>query len=438
MEKNKEARLKALKQEIFTLVSAILLLTGTAREEKDAREEKEYRLAMLLLELATLRINQWQQATQIPLNLLAVPQLLDSMSPTVSVKLQQLDFQIYYEIQKLLSLMNAEMACVQIEYDIAQLILARHLLLQHQPELDRSAPGTTKVTPQKSVKQYDCVDNIEIRESADTFPKETSDASSQPSLPQPPPPLQPQPQPQPQPQTPSHAFRGLKIVEVSMPQVITPDVPKEAEASLKEAETLLKRKREPPLKATVPRANPKSQCRKPCANCGDGAKSNGFFFSIDKTGFNPTSNKCLIFCNSCVVDATGNNRKAKRICNFTRTDGSEITIQFYAHDHAAIVCNKGKSMCDFGAFSTKEVAGESELFFTREGGEPRQVTSNGGRPFRTGYTRQVPVFQETPTLRLSQSRTVQSSVSTVSRMDTPNTDTDGSDTETDENADEPV
>jgi len=197
--------------------------------------------------------------------------------------------------------------------------------------------------------------------------------------------------------------------------------------------TLHKRKREPPLKATVPRANPKSQCRKPCANCGDGAKSNGFFFSIDKTGFNPTSKKCLIFCNSCVVNATGNNKRAKRICNFTRTDGSEITIQFYAHNHSAIICDKGESMCDFGAFSTKEVAGESELFFTRKGGEPRQVTSNGGNPFRTGYTRQVPVFQKTPTLRLSQSHAVQPDVSTVSKMDTES-DTNGSDTDTDDNA----
>jgi hypothetical protein len=232
---------------------------------------------------------------------------------------------------------------------------------------------------------------------------------------------------------------GIKIVSsheqmsTSAPTISlkrTRDPPRESKTTA--------RKRAPPReseKTTEQKTNPKSRREKPCANCGKAAGL-GVYLSLDKTGFvdGPDSDMSLIFCKSCADIATKHEKGVNRVCNIARTDGKKSTFHFCGHDHKASVLDTNEGRPYFGAFSTKEVAGKRELFFTREGGEPRQVTSNGGKPFSTGYTRQVHVFQKTPTLRLSQSHAVQSSVSTVSRMDTPNTDTGGSDTETDDNA----
>jgi len=179
----------------------------------------------------------------------------------------------------------------------------------------------------------------------------------------------------------------------------------------------------------VRKTNPKSKCKKPCANCGKeaGLAGVGVFFSLNKTGFinDPDSDMSLIFCNPCADIATENEKGKKRVCNITRTGGEESTFHFCGHNHKAYVLDKDVGPPYFGGFSEKEVDGEVELFFAQHGEEPHQVTLKG-IPFRKSYTRHIE--RKTPTACESHSHAVQPDVSTVSKMDT---DTNGSDTETD-------
>ena len=193
-----------------------------------------------------------------------------------------------------------------------------------------------------------------------------------------------------------------------------------------------KRKRDPPReskKTTARKTNPESKRKKPCANCGEAAGS-GVYLSLNKTGFvdDPDSDMSLIFCKSCVNIATEHKKGVKRVCNIARTDGEESTFHFCGHHHKAFVLDTDAGPPYFGGFSKEEVDGEVELFFAQYGKEPRQVTSKG-IPFRKGYTRHIE--RKTPTACESRSHAVQPDVSTVSKMDTRDTDTNGSDTDTD-------
>jgi hypothetical protein len=394
---------------ISELVSVIL-----TPENEVSLAEKESDLVVLLLKFVRLEIeklSQQEHAVQPPQE---VSTLLEGLSQQEHVMQQQLMWKKCVYLNTVLNQMKANDVSVQTVHALADLILECR-----KRQMQSEIGPTVAVTPQESDQSdlsKDSEDHVDHMVIISSF--EPSTQAPQQSLPGQmlthPLSLQSQLPPPPEVQ-----LCDLKIVAVSTSAPATSH----------------KRKRAPPLHR-----------KKPCANCGEAADL-GVYLSLDKTAFvvGPDSDMYLIFCKSCAGIATKHKKGKNRVCNIARTDGKKSTFHFCGHDHKAYVLdtNEGPpyaSVLDtnegppyFGAFSTKEVAGKSELFFTREGGEPRQVTSNGGKPFSTGYTRQVPVFQKTPTACESHSHAVQPDVSTVSKMDTES-DTTESDTDTDDNA----
>jgi hypothetical protein len=413
-------------------------------ENEVSLAEKESDLVVLLLKFVRLEIeklSQQEHAVQPPQEVSTLleglsqqehavqpPQEvstpLEWLSPVPTAMQQQLMWKKCVYLNTVLNQMKANDVSVQTVHALADLILECR-----KRQMQSEIGPTVAVTPQESDQSdlsKDSKDHVDHMVIISSF--EPSTQAPQQSLPGQmlthPLSLQSQLPPPPEVQ-----LCELKIVAVST----------SAPATSAPA-TSHKRKRDPPReseKTTARKTNPKNKCKKPCANCGEEARS-GVYLSLDKTGFvdEPDSEKSLIFCKPCVGIATEHKRGVKRVCKITRTDRKESTIHFCGHDHKAFVRDPNTKAPYFGGFSKKEVDGEVELFFAQCGKEPHQVTLKG-IPFRKGYKREVFVFQKTPTACESHSYAVQADVSTVSKMDTQDTESD-TESDNDEHFDVPV